>query len=115
MHDATAGNYALERQSRTITADPRLLRHLQGRPGQSVGVDVHVSPSVSGPVTVDIERFDPVFGWQFYRQESGFASGGSATLPFAPPAVGRWRVNGRYGGRRTASPSGAGFAYLLVS
>ena len=83
--------------------------------GQSVGVDVHVSPSVSGPVTVDIERFDPVFGWQFSRQENGFASGGVATLPFVPPAVGRWRVHGRFGGSRTASPSGAGFAYLLVS
>ncbi len=115
VHDATAGNYTLERQSRTITQTHVSFGSSKASPGQSLGVDVHVSPSVSGPVTVDIERFDPVFGWQFYRQESGFASGGSATLPFVGPAVGRWRVNGRFGGSRTASPSGASFAYLLVS
>lgn len=115
VHDATAGNYALERQSRTITQTHVSFGTSKAGAGQSVGVDVHISPTVSGPVTVDIERFDPVFGWQFYRQESGFASGGAVTLPFAPPAVGRWRVNGRFGGSRTASPSGAGFAYLLVS
>jgi hypothetical protein len=113
--DATAGDYTLERQSRTITQTHVSFGSSKAGAGQSVGVDVHVSPSVSGPVTVDIERFDPVFGWQFYRQESGFASEGSATLPFEPPAVGRWRVNGNFGGSRTASPSGAGFAYLLVS
>jgi hypothetical protein len=115
VSDATAGNYTLERQSRTITQTHVSFGSSKAGPGQSLGVDVHVTPSVSGPVTVDIERFDPVFGWQFYRQESGFASGGLATLPFVPPAVGRWRVNGSFGGSRTASPSGAGFAYLLVS
>src|SRR5437763_1142322 len=31
---------------------------------QGVGIAVKVSPAASGPVTVDPERFDPVFGWQ---------------------------------------------------
>jgi len=82
---------------------------------QGVGIAVKVSPAASGPVTVDIERFDPVFGWQFYREQHAFASGGSASLPFAPPAVGRWRARASYGGSRTASPSAVGFTYLLVT
>ena len=38
-----------------------------------MGIAVKVSPAASGPVTVDIERFDPVFGWQFYREAHAFA------------------------------------------
>ena len=81
---------------------------------QGVGIAVKVSPAASGPVTVDIERFDPVFGWQFYGEAHAFASAGSATVPFAPPAVGRWRARASYDGSRTASPSAVGFTYLLV-
>jgi hypothetical protein len=112
---ATAGSFTLTRQSRTITSSHVSFSPSHASPGQSTPVVVAVSPAVSGPVTVDIERFDPVFGWQFYRQESGFASAGAASLPFAAPAVGRWRVSARYGGSRTASPSATGHAYLLVS
>jgi hypothetical protein len=76
---------------------------------------VKVSPGASGPVTVDIERFDPVFGWQFYRESQATASGGLASVAFTPPAVGRWRAKATYGGSRTFSPSAVGFSYLLVS
>ncbi len=112
---ATAGNFTLTRESRTITSTHISFSEAKVGAGQSVPISVKVSPSVSGPVTVQIERFDPVFGWQFYRQETGFVSGGSASLPFTAPSVGRWRVRGSYGGSRTASPSEAGFSYLLAS
>lgn len=113
--DASAGNYTLIRESRTITSTSVGFGTARSRGGEAVGIDVKVSPAVSGAATVDIERFDPVFGWQFYRRESTFVSGGSASIPFTPPAVGRFRVDARYGGSRTASPSAAGFSYLLVS
>lgn len=112
---AAVGNFTLIRQSRTITSTHVSFASAKAAAGQSTPVQVKVAPAVSGPVTVDIERFDPVFGWQFYRRESGFANAGSASLPFTPPAVGRWRARVRYSGSRTASPSAAGFAYLLVS
>jgi hypothetical protein len=112
---ATAGNYTLIRESRTITRTSVSFSSAKARPGQPLGIDVKVSPTVSGPVTVDIERFDPVFGWQFYSRRAAFASGGSASVAFTPPAVGRWRANASYGGSRTASPSAVGFSYLLVS
>jgi hypothetical protein len=114
VRDASAGNFTLERESRTITSTKIAFGSATASPGQDVGVDVHVTPAASGPVTVLIERFDPVFGWQFYRQSRGEVSGGSASIPFVPPSVGRWRAEASYAGSRTASASGTGFVSLLV-
>jgi hypothetical protein len=115
VRDATAGAFTLIRESRTITSTRISFSTAKAAAGQGLGIDVKVSPPASGPVTVEIERFSPVFGWQFYREDHVFASGGSATVSFTPPAVGRWRAKASYGGSRTASPSAVGFSYLLVS
>jgi hypothetical protein len=115
VRDATAGNFTLVRESRTITSTSLSFSSAKAAPGEGLGIDVKVSPAASGPVTVEIERFDPVFGWQFYRQDHVFASEGSASDPFTPPAVGRWRAKATYEGSRTSSPSAVGFSYLLVS
>jgi hypothetical protein len=115
VHDNSSGNFTLARESRTITTTRLAFSAAAARAGQSLGIAVKVSPGASGPVTVDIERFDPVFGWQFYRESHAVASGGSATVPFTAPAVGRWRAKASYGGSRTFSPSAVGFSYLLVS
>lgn len=112
---ATLGNYTLIRQSRTITTTSVSFSAAKASAGQPLAIDAKISPAVSGPVTIDIERFDPVFGWQFYRQDSALANGGTATVAFTPPTVGRWRANASFGGSRTASPSAVGFSYLLVS
>ena len=115
VHGDTAGSFTLTRESRTITATSVSFSSAKAAPGAALGIDVKVSPAASGPVSVVIERFDPVFGWQFYREAHAFVSGGLATVPFTPPAVGRWRANATYEGSRTASPSAVGFTYLLVS
>ncbi len=111
----TQGNFTLVRESRTVTATSVSFTSTKASPGEGLGIDVKVAPAVSGPVTVDIERFDPVFGWQFYHEAHAFASGGLAVVPFTPPTVGRWRANATYHGSLTASPSAVGFTYLLVS
>jgi hypothetical protein len=111
----TAGNFSLFRESRTITKTKIRFAPLGAHPEQTVSIDVHVSARASGPVTVEIERFDPVFGWQFYRQVQAFVSEGTAQIPFTPTSVGEWRANASYHGSRTASPSGIGFTYLPVS
>jgi hypothetical protein len=115
VRDNSSGNFTLVRESRTITTTRLSFGVATAHAGQALGVAVKVSPGASGPVTVDIERFDPVFGWQFYRESHASASGGSASIPFTPPAVGRWRAKASYGGSRTFSPSAVGFSYLLVS
>lgn len=115
VHDNSSGNFTLVRESRTITTTRLSFGAATAHAGQSVGIAVKVAPAASGPVTVDVERFDPVFGWQFYRQSRAVARGGSASVGFVPPAVGRWRAKASYGGSRTFSPSAVGFSYLLVS
>jgi hypothetical protein len=111
----TAGSFTLVRESRTITATTISFGAAKATPGQGLGIDVKVSPAESGPVAVEIERFDPVFGWQFYSEDRAFASGGLATVFFAPPTAGMWRASATYQGSSTASPSSVGYTYLLVA
>jgi hypothetical protein len=115
VRNGTAGNFTLVRESRTITSTSLSFSSAKAAPGEGLGIDVKVSPAASGPVVVEIERFDPVFGWQFYRQVSAYVSEGAASVPFVPPAVGQWRAKATYEGSRTSSPSAVGFSYLLVS
>ncbi|HEY3758825.1 MAG TPA: hypothetical protein VGL37_03640 [Solirubrobacteraceae bacterium] len=120
--NGTAGSFSLERESRTITrtevyfADARA-RH--GRAtvgaGHATPIHIHVLHGDSGLVTVELERFDPLFGWQFYRQLRAPLHGGVASIPFTAPAVGQWRVDAVYAGSRVSSPSRVGFSYLLVN
>jgi len=115
VRNGTAGNFTLVRESRTITSTSLSFSSSKAAPGEGLGIDVKVSPAASGPVVVEIERFDPVFGWQFYRQSTAYVSEGAASIPFTPPAVGQWRAKATYEGSRTSSPSAVGFSYLLVS
>jgi hypothetical protein len=120
--DGTAGTFSLERESRTITRTEVYFADARARGGRaSVGaghatpIHIHVLHAGSGPVTVELERFDPLFGWQFYRQLHASLRGGVASIPFTAPAVGQWRVDAVYAGSRVSSPSRVGFSYLLVN
>jgi len=115
VRNGSSGNFTLVRESRTITSTSLSFSSAKAAPGEGLGIDVKVSPAASGPVVVEIERFDPVFGWQFYRQTTAFVSEGAASIPFVPPAVGQWRAKATYEGSRVSSPSAVGFSYLLVS
>ena len=112
------GRYTLSRLTRTITKTRVLVNgrtDTDVRPGQSVTIGVRVAPDASGPVTVDVERFDPLAGWQFYTRFRRRASGGSASIPFTPPSEGRWRVRATFDGTRIAAPSGpAGAAFTVA-
>jgi hypothetical protein len=115
VRNGSSGNFTLVRESRTITATSISFTSAKATPGQGLGIDVKVSPAESGPVSIEIERFDPVFGWQFYRGVNAFVSDGLASVPFTPPAVGQWRAKATYEGSSVASPSAVGYSYLLVS
>jgi hypothetical protein len=111
----TSGNFSLLRESRTITSTSISFGAAKAAPGQALAIQVKVKPAESGPVSIEIQRFDPVFGWQYYREEHIVASEGLATVPFTPPAAGQWRAKATYQGSRVASPSAVGFSYLNVS
>jgi hypothetical protein len=115
VREGTAGAFTLLRQSRTITSTSISFSDAKASAGEPLAIDVKVSPAASGPARVVIERFDPVFGWQFYRQAQAFVGEGLASVPFLAPSVGMWRAKATYEGSLTASPSAVGFTYLLVS
>jgi hypothetical protein len=112
------GRYTLQRVSRTITRTSVTIdgkRNAEAAPGETVRIGVDVAPGASGPVQVTIERFDPLAGWQFFRQVRTTAAGGSAGVAFTPPTEGRWRARAVFPGTRIAAPSESGYAHLLVA
>jgi hypothetical protein len=110
------GRYTLRRVSRTITRTRiGIAGGRQAPPGAAVTIAVTVTPAVAGPVTVVIERFDPLGGYQFLRRVRVHAAGGRANVAFSPPAPGRYRAAATFDGTREAASSGSGFARLLVA
>jgi hypothetical protein len=121
VRNGSVGDFTLERESRTITRTTVYFARASSHAGRASApaghetpILVHVSPAASGPVTVEVERFDPVFGWQFYRQLRTQVNAGTASIPFTAPAVGQWRVDAVYAGSRVSSPSRVGFSYLIA-
>jgi hypothetical protein len=113
-----SGPFTLSRQSRTIT-HVRISFDGSGyeqiNPGASTRVTATVSPAVDGPVTFELEYFDPVDRWQFRGNYHAEAVNGVAVLPFTPPHTGRWRATVVYNGTHTAAPATSGWANLLVA
>ena len=113
-----SGRYVLQRAARAVTGASITIdgkKSAQAGPGRAVRIAVHLKPAVAGPVRITIERFDPFAGWQFNRRLSAVASGGTASVAFTPPSVGRWRASAEYRGTRIAAPSSTGLARLLVA
>jgi hypothetical protein len=116
--DFGSGPFTLYRQSRLITHVTVAIngtRYEQVPPGASIPITAKVVPAVDGPVTVEVDSFDPVQGWQFYRYYHVQAVGGVARMPFVAPHVGRWRATASFDGTSTASPATTGFLYALVA
>jgi hypothetical protein len=107
------GKYTLRRASRTITTASITFngqRRATIAPGGSAQLSIDVSPPVAGPKVFDVERFDPIDGWQFFRR---FHTSGGA-VSFHPPSIGKYRARGVYKGTRENAPANTGFAYLTV-
>jgi hypothetical protein len=113
-----SGRFTLSRESRTIT-HVRISFDGSGyeqiSPGASTRVTATVSPAVDGPVTFELEYFDPVERWQFRGYYNAQAEHGVAILPFTPPGRGRWRATVVYNGTHAAAPATSGWANLLVA
>jgi len=114
--DFSSGGFTLIRRSRTITRTTVLIdgaRYIQEPPGTTASIRVHVTAGASGPATVEIDRFDPVAGWQFYKDERVNVVDGSGSMSFTPPSTGQWLVHADFLGSRGASPSESGHSRLL--
>lgn len=108
------GRYNLRRASRTITRTRLSANPTTAAPGRSVSLTTLVQPVVNGPVTVVVERFDPLAGYQFLRQFRTRAVGGVATVTLAPRSVGHYRARAAFEGTRDAASSGTAWRHFAV-
>jgi hypothetical protein len=113
------GRYRLSLLERTITTTSVLAN---GQPsatvgaGASVAITVAVAFSPAGGVRLQLDRFDPLSGWHFYRlYRLHLGASGRVSFSWRPPAIGHWRVHASFGGTRTASPSDGCTARIVVS
>ena len=118
--EQTAGTYSfslLAREITTTTATIDGLAEATSTPGRWVSLGALVTPSAAsgGPIRLQVDRFDPIEGWQFVRLfHVRVGSGGRATVSWKPTSLGRWRLHAVFMGSQTASPSKSGYAYLVV-
>jgi hypothetical protein len=113
-HRHQAGRYGLLRSSKTITRTRLTATPRSGGPGSSVSLKVNVLPGAAGPVTILVERLDPVSGWQFTRRFETRASGGHAGVTFHPPSIGRYRARAVFNGTRNAAGSKTGLVKFRI-
>ena len=113
-----SGPFTLSRETRLIThihtaIDARGFTQLA--PGAVARIDATVTPAVTGPVTIEVDSFDPVQRWQFHHAYHVEAINGVAEVRFIAPFVGRWRAESTFNGTRAASPATSGTAQMLVA
>lgn len=116
----SAGEYGVSLLIREITSTLALVDGFEeatSELGRAVALTAQVTPSaaVGGHVRFRIDRFDPIEGWQFSRMLAArVGSGGSASVSWRPPTVGRWRVRAFYLGTRAAAPSASRHVTMRV-
>ena len=112
------GRYRLSLLERTITTTTVLANGTSRATvpaGASVALTVAVDFSPVGAVRLEIDRFDPLSGWHFYRlYRLRLGSNGRTGISWRPPSIGHWRATASFGGTRTASPSDSRTARIVV-
>jgi hypothetical protein len=115
----SGGGYRLRLLVREITRTAISIdgtRRAFSTPGRAVVVAARVSPPrAGGVVRFKVDSFDPLQGWVFARfLTAQVGADGIARVAWIPPSVGRWRIDARFRGTITRSPSRSGTATLLV-
>ena len=108
-----AGRYALSLVIRLLTATSLTSGATEVSPGATVTFTAATSPPPDGgTIELEIDRFDPLSGWQFSRLVRLHAPSGS--LAWRPPAAGRWRARATFLGTLRFSSSRSGYVFVLV-
>ena len=107
------GRYALALVIRQLTATSLAASSTTVAPGSAATLSARTSPTPDGGVTeIQIDRFDPLSGWQFYRLIRVAGSGGSVS--WTPPGQGRWRARAAFLGTLRSSPSRSAYTFVNV-
>jgi hypothetical protein len=118
--DKSGGKYRLQALVRDVTTTSIAVNgtsSVEVLPETSVQLTVQVtSASHGGPVQIEIDHRDLLFGWQFSSvvAASVDASGAFAT-DWTPPLVGHWRARARFAGTPFSSLSASGYVYVHVA
>ena len=108
------GKYTVSLVVRQLTSTSITIAGGEVRPGVAVTIRALTTPATGGGmIDVQIDRFDPMTGWHFYRMVQLRAP--SASLSWTPPALGRWRVRASFAGTLGFSASRSEYVSLLVA
>jgi len=66
---------------------------------------VSTTAAAAGRAIVIVERFDPTFGWRFYKRRTITISGGRGSFTVPTQKIGRYRARAEFLGTRRFSPS----------
>jgi hypothetical protein len=103
--------YRLALLIREITTTSLRLAAPTVGPGTPVVLSPVVDNASAGTISIQIDRFDPLTGWQFnriLRLQVG------TSVNWRPPTEVRWRLRASFRGTLDASPSRSGQALLVV-
>ena len=118
--ERSGGKYRLQLLVRDVTTT-RIsaggATYLETVPGAPVSLQVAVtSASRGGPVELEIDRYDPLTGWQFASVVSTRVdSSGLLVRTWTPPSVGHWRARARFVGTPFSSFSESGYVRVHVA
>jgi hypothetical protein len=118
-HDRSGGRYSLSLSVRELTSTHMTIDGLSSAssvPAMSHTLAATVVPSgYGGTVRFELDRFDPLAGWQFVGFVTVPVDGyGNATTSWLPPSSGDWRIRARFMGTTEASVSQSGPVKLFV-
>ena len=108
----SAGRYRLTLRLRDVTSTSVRVSAAEISPGSAVTISCEVSPASGGLVELQIDRFDPLTGWHFYRVARVRAG---SSISWRPPAPGRWRLRATFLGTSSAARSRSGYAHVVVA
>ena len=108
------GRYALSLAVRQVTKTELGASDEELEPGSPLTFTLAITPAVgNGRVDIQIDRFDPLTGWQFNRKLRARADQRSIT--WTPPAPGRWRARAIFLGTLLFSPSRSPYVRVIVA
>ena len=107
----TGGAYRLTLLVRDLTSTTIAVPSGTLSVGSAVTLRPVVTPAATGVVELQIDRFDPLGGWQFTKLVR-IPVGSSVT--WIAPAAGTWRVRATYRGSTAASPSRSEYVTLTI-
>jgi hypothetical protein len=112
---AKPGRYALSLAVRQLTkTELQAPDEEELLPGSPLTLTLTTTPALqAGRVEIQIDRFDPLTGWQFNRKLRVPAS--RRTVTWTPPAAGRWRARAEFLGTMLASPSRSPYVHVIVA